>query len=856
MPFYDKSTKEVLDVLNTDLTKGLTEKEASDRLEKYGLNSIKAKESKGPIKIFLSQFTNILVIILVVVALISLFIGRFSDFVLILVILLLNAILGFVQEYKAEKALKALKKLAAFKANIIRDGIKKTIDSEELVPGDIILIEQGSNIPADARLIEAINLKLDESILTGESLPVEKNTDKLKSDIVVSDQKNMIFSSTTCVYGHAKAVVVETGMQTEIGKIAYSLKTIKETETPLQINIKKLGTFISIAIVLICLITFCIGYYIDRNLIDTFLVATSLAVAAIPEGLPAIITITLALGLQRMLKRNSLIRKLNAVETLGSTTVIATDKTGTITKNEMTVKEIFINDELVKVTGEGYDIKGDFLYNNRKIDIEELQPLMQVAYSCNNADLEYKSGDPTELALLTAVAKSNLKIKPYLRIKEIPFSNEKKFMATSHRIKDREVYYFKGAPEKIMEFCSYYYINGRTKWFGKEEREEILKTLNNMGSRALRVLAFAYSKTDKPENLVFVGLMGMIDPPRPEVKDAIDLCERAGIKVIMITGDHKETAKAIAQQVGIKGKVITGEQLDKLSKKDFKSLIDDIAVYARVTPKHKLRIVEALQEKEHVVAMTGDGVNDAPALKAADIGIAVERGTDIAKQESDMILLDNNFASIVAAVKEGRGIYSNIKKFINYLLSCNLGEILTIFIATIIGLPLMLLPIQILWINLITDGLPALALGLEPIEKDIMTKPPRKKKESIITKSNIINMSLIAILMAIGTLFIFKLYNYYYNLEYARTMAFSTLVMFQMFNAVNSRSESSVFKAGLFTNKKLLYALGLSILLQLIIIYFSSSLFGVVSLKLIDWIYVLLISASVFVFVEIKKFLK
>ena len=852
MKFYNKPIKEVVEELNSN-PEGLSEEESIKRLKEYGPNIIRKKEAVSSLRIFLNQFKSFITWILIIVTIISYFLDKYTDALLILIILVLNTIFGFSQEYKAEKAIAALKKSSSLNAWVVRNGIKKLISAELLVPGDIIIISEGNFIPADARLIEVFNLKTDESLLTGESVPVEKVIYAVNKESV-SEQKNMIFSSTLCVYGKAKAIVTSTGMNTEVGKIAGNIQEIKETKTPLIKKINELGRFISISVILIALVIFTVGSIYSKNVIEMFLVSISMAIAAIPEGLPAVITITLALGVQRMAKNNVIIRRLPAVETLGSVNVIAVDKTGTITKNEMTVKSIYTERLMINVTGTGYDARGDFLYENKKINPESIKQILQIAYSCNDADINSLQGDPTELALLVAAKKSNVYLKKYQRVQEIPFSSENKFMATLNKINDRDVYFVKGAPEKLLDMCSYMHVNGRTRWLGSKEKEKIMEMNDLMASKALRVLAFAYSKTNKFENLVFTGLIGMIDPPREEVKSAIETCKKAGIKVIMITGDHKETAKAVAKQVGINGRVITGDKLNELSNNQFNEIVEEISVYARIDPKDKLKIINALKLKGYIVAMTGDGVNDAPALKKSDIGISVESGTDVAKETSEMILKDNNFASIVKAVKEGRGIFENIKKFIYYILSCNIGELLTIVCSVFLGLPLILLPIQILWINLITDGLPALALGTEPIEEGVMSQKPKRKDSAVITKNLGVSMFLSGILMAIGTLFLFKIYNTYYGLEHAQTIAFTTLVAFQMFNAFNARTSKSLFKINLFSNKNMLYAVSSTIVLQLLVIYLWGDFFHVIKLNLTDWFYIAVVSSTVLLFVELRKF--
>jgi Ca2+-transporting ATPase len=853
MQFYDKTIEKTLVELNTK-EEGLTEEEAKIRLKKYGPNEIKRYKKIQTLKIFLKQFKSPLILILIIATIISLFLKQITDSILISIILILNSILGFSQEYKAEKSIQALKKLAAPLAIVLRNNKKQVIHSEDLVPGDILLIEQGSVIPADARLIENYNLKVNESTLTGESTPVEKSTQQVKTTLI-AEQTSMIFASTICVYGRAKAIVTSTGMNTELGKIAKEIEEEPETEIHLQKNISKLAKTISLVTILIALVILASGILRGFPLIEILLASISLAVAAIPEGLPAVITITLALGLQRMLKKNTLIRKLPATETLGSVTVIATDKTGTLTKNEMTCTEIYVNDKKITVTGKGYETQGKFYINKKEINPTELQQFLEIANFCHNADLPSLTGDPTELALIVAAKKSKLNFEENkrTRIQEIPFTSEKKYMATLYKKENKESLYVKGAPEVILDMCSKVYIDKKLKWLNSAEKNKILEKNNEMASRGLRVIALAYSKESDLKNLIFVGLAGIIDPPRPEVKDAIQKCKEAGVKVIMITGDHELTAKAIAHEVGIFGSSITGKQLDKLKQKQLNKIVEDISIYARVNPEHKVKILEALRSKNHIIAMTGDGINDAPALKKADIGIAVNRGTDVAKEASEMVLIDNNFSSIVSAIEEGRGIFSNIKKFVYYLLASNLGEVLTIFIAMLLALPLPLIAVQILWINLISDGPPALALSVEPIESDLMKRPPRKKDDKILDKKMIINLIFIGILITAGTLFIFALYNRLFDLKYAQTMAFTTLMMYEMFNVFNARSEKSIFKVKFFRNKKLIYAIVLSIILQILIIYVFTDYFKLVPLKALDWLWIILISSTILIFGEIRK---
>ena len=873
MIFHNKDLKEIFRELGTS-EKGLTDEEVNRRIERYGLNEIKEKKKASPIKIFFSQFNNFIVYILIVALVISFLLDEKIDAIVIGIILVINAVLGFIQEYKAEKAIEALKKMASLKASVIRDGNEKEVEAVNVVPGDIILLETGDKIPADARLIEVFNLQTQEAALTGESLPIKKEIRVLAENAQIADQKNMVFSGTVVTNGRGKAVVVKTGMNSEIGRIAKLIQETESEETPLQKKLSVLGKWLGILVIIICLVVFASATLEGGNMLEMFIVAVSLAVAAIPEGLPAVVTISLALGVRRMVKTNALIRKLPSVETLGSVTVICSDKTGTLTCNEMTVKKVFANNKVIDVSGSGYDAKGDFIFDNKKVDKKEVELLLKIGALNNDATLKEGEimGDPTEGALIVSAAKlglikGELEIR-YKRIDEIGFSSERKMMSTIHKEGNKKIIYLKGAPEIILNSCNKIIINNKIRKLSKKDKDEILKKNKAFAEKALRVLGFAYKevKGNASENdLIFVGLQGMIDPPRTEVKQAIEKCKTAGIKVIMITGDHEITAKAIAKELGLDGKSINGNELDKLT--NLEKIVDDIAIFARVNPEHKIRIVDALRKKGHIVAMTGDGVNDAPALKKADIGIAMGiTGTDVAKEASHMILTDDNFASIVNAIEEGRGIFDNIRKFVEYLLSSNLGEVLTIFIAILIGFGaedgkalLPLIAIQLLWINLVTDGLPALALGVEPKEKGIMLRHPRNPKEKILPKSTAFRMAFIGIIMMLGTLGIFYFYNNkYFELKYARTVAFSTLVFYQLFNVLNTRSEKdSLFKIGFFSNKKLIYAILISVALQVLVIHTPlNAYFKTVPITLIDWFYIILVSSTVLIFGEVFKLVK
>lgn len=881
--YYHLNIKEVLKLLKTS-EEGLTDNEAKQRLEKYGVNEIEKRKSITPLKIFVRQFTSFIVIILFAAILISLLIGERLDAIVISIILILNGVFGFIQEYRAEKAIEKLRKLTALKAKVIRDSREIQIDSKELVPGDIILIETGSKVPADARLIQSTALQVDESSLTGESIPSKKYTMPIKKNTPVNDQENMVFMGTIVTKGHAKAVVTQTGMNTEIGKIAELIQEVKEKSTPLQEKLKQFGKWLSFVTILICAFVFGVGVLREylttasfgiNHVSEMFLVAVALAVAAIPEGLPAIVTITLALGVNKMSRRNALIRQLPAVETLGCTDVICSDKTGTLTKNEMTVIEIYANNTLIKVTGEGYKPKGDFIpVNSEQLDTKNIELLLKIGALCNDSRLIHNErweifGDPTEGALLVSAEKLGLKKneleKQSPRINEIPFDSERKCMTTIHKINNESIAYIKGAPDVIINKCKYLYIDGKVNKLTEEDKKRILKVNRDMARKALRVLGFAYKSL--PENynliseelendLIFVGLQAMFDPPRENVKEAIAKCKTAGINTIMITGDHKITAVAIAKELGLfkKGNIaLSGDELDKLSDEELDRIVEDIKIYARVSPEHKVRILDALKKKGHTVAMTGDGVNDAPALKKADIGIAMGvTGTDVSKEAADMVLTDDNFASIVNAVEEGRGIYNNIKQFVQYTLSSNLGEILVIFLAILLGWPLPLIAIQILWINLLTDGLPGLALGLDPHSKDIMKIPPRKREETILSRDVVYNIAIVGFIMMVGTLFLF--YSYGIDSSRAKSIAFTTLVMFQLFNVLTYRAKN--FKINFKTSKYLIGSVIITILLQLAVLYTPLNVaFKTVPIGLIDWVKILLVTCLMFIILESRKML-
>jgi P-type Ca2+ transporter type 2C len=881
--WYAMPTEAVIRDLNTCL-QGLSETDARERLVKYGKNELQEKDKKSALAIFLSQFKSFIIWILIIATIVSYLFGHRVDAAVILIILVLNALLGFIQEYRAEKSIQALRKLAGLHAKVIRDGREVRLETQDLVPGDIILLETGDKVPADARIIDCKRMEADESSLTGESTPVKKGIMPVRDNAPLAERTSMVFSGSVISVGRATAVVVTTGMSTELGTIAGLVQSAHDKETPLQHQLSKLGEFLGIATLVICAVVFIIDIVKSGGLfggstdviIGSFMIAVSLAVAAIPEGLPAIVTICLALGVQRMVKKNALIRVLPAVQTLGSCNVICTDKTGTLTYNQMTVRELYVNHKKIDVTGQGYVPEGQFEFEGDIIPAKEFMHLLKSSVLCNDAQLSSQGGkwdiigDPTEAALIVAARKGGI-IHERLnmpRVDEIPFDSDRKMMTTVHQAKGY-LAYVKGAPEAIIDRCTRIEEHGRIRSMTKRDRERIHERNLTMANRALRVLGFAYKpirrkdEKDIESNLIFLGLIGMIDPPRHEVVDAIRRCNEAGIRVVMITGDHKATAVAIGHELGLEGDVLTGSDLDNLA--DLTEVVSRVAIYARVSPQHKMRIVSALKAKQYVVAMTGDGVNDAPALKRADIGVAMGRsGTDVAKEASDMVLTDDNFASIVNAVEEGRGIFDNIRKFVKYLLSSNLGEILTVFVAMLIGftdpttgaLVLPLVAIQLLWINLLTDGLPALALGIEPTDPDVMKQPPRGANERIISHGYVINMLLIASVMALGTLTVFHTaLSATGDARYAGTMAFTTIVMFQLCNVLNVKSETkSIFSSRLGQNPWLLIAIATSFVLQLLVLYTPLSFYlKTVPLSLGDWLAIMLVSSTVVLFEELRK---
>ena len=922
MNWFNKGISQVEKELQTNIKEGLTEEQVKANYEKYGMNELKQKKKKSLFVKFLEQFKDFMIIVLIIAAIVSGAVGiakgeGITDTIIILIVVVLNAIIGVVQESKAEKSLEALQKLSAHASKVVRNGKVAVVQSRELVPGDVVVLDTGDYVPADLRIVESANLKSQEASLTGESVPVDKNTETIDDEKVsLGDRTNMLFSSSLITYGRGKGIVVETGMNTEVGKIAKIISDTEGTETPLQTKLNKLGKTLGIAALAICIVIFIIGIAYGKDVIDMFMTAVSLAVAAIPEGLAAVSTIVLAIGVQRMVKKNAIIKKLPAVETLGSATVICSDKTGTLTQNKMTVQKVFVNNEVV----EAKDIK----------DISnELDRLMQVCTLCNDTKIGAErelTGDPTETALIDLGFKINFDVKEVLelkRVKEIPFDSDRKLMTTVNKVGEKYFVYTKGGIDELLARCNSYIVNGEIKTDLDKYKAEINKYNVDMAKDALRVLAMAYKEMDHEptdeemknieNDLIFVGMVGMIDPPREEVKVAVEKCKTAGIKTVMITGDHKITAVAIAKALGIlenEDEAITGSELEEMSDEDLTKNIRKYSVYARVSPEHKVRIVKAWQANGEIVAMTGDGVNDAPALKTADIGCAMGIvGTDVSKEAADVILTDDNFATIVSSVEEGRRIYDNILKAIQFLLSSNVGEIIVLFLAILItpwlgstfnidiGLIEVLLPIHILWINLVTDSLPALALAVDPAEDDVMKRKPKKQK-GIFTKGMSFRVVYQGIMIGLLTLAAFiigiatpeenlptmvKIDGTLYGVEevesldealangaeyvekqevkveIGQTMAFMVLAFSELVHVFNIRNnKKSVFKTHPFNNKMLLLAIGASAALMLIILLVPAlrHIFSIPILPMGNLIETILLIIAPLVIVEIFKLLK
>jgi Ca2+-transporting ATPase len=913
---YQQPVDEVLTAFGGDARNGLSEKEAQERLNRYGKNELIAEKPVPAWRKFLAQFQDVLVILLIIATLISAVLWLYErdtalpyEAIAIFAVVLLNAVMGYVQQARAEKAMAALRQMSAAHANVIRDGTRQSIPAAEVVPGDIILIEEGNTVPSDARVIQSTALQMAEAALTGESLPVLKDALPIEEEVGLGDRDNMVFSGTTTVYGHGRAVVTATGMQTEMGRIAGMLKEEPGEVTPLQKELHHVGKLLGVVVVLIAIVMITTILLVrDINgfsaLFDVLILGVALAVAAVPESLPAVITVVLSLGVQRMARKNAIVRHLVAVETLGSANVIASDKTGTLTKNEMTVLAVVTASGRVNLQGSGYAPEGEV----HRVDGEKIDGPLQFEFvralaaadRANNAVLHERDGrwtvlgDPTEGALIVAARKAGLEGEALnarlARIAEVPFSSERKLMSTVHtdsEQKERLLAFTKGAPDVLLARCTKELVGEDIKPLTAERRTEILKKNEELAGEALRTLAVAFRALPKDalkqeewddtleQDLVFLGLIGMIDPPRKEAKDAVARAMGAGIRPMMITGDHPKTASVIARELGIPNyeKVVTGPELQKMSEEILEKTVDEVSVYARVNPEHKLRIVNALQRDGAIVAMTGDGVNDAPALKTADIGVAMGiTGTDVSKEAADVVLADDNFATIVGAVEEGRAIFSNIRKFLRYLLSSNLGEVMIMFfgilLADVIGLTnesggvgLPLLATQILWINLISDGPPALALGVDPPEEGLMREPPRPRKEGVITRSMWAANLFTGIIMAVGALFILDsslpggLVEGSGSLPYAQTMAFTTVVLYSLFVVFNARSDKQSAFVGLFSNKWLWGAVLLSFLLQVAVVYvpFLQQAFSTVSLSLDDWLLCIAVASSVLWLRELSK---
>ena len=860
--WHSSSIEEIAKNLKTNINIGLPDDEAQKRFERYGPNNLKEKKKESLFVKFIKQFNDFMIITLIIAAIISAVVSKLNgeadyiDSIIIVAIVIFNAIMGLVQEQKAEKSLEALKKMTAPNAKVRRNGRVQEIDATMVVPGDIVVLEAGNYVPADCRLINSYNLKIEESALTGETIPSLKDSSKiLKENTAMGDLCNMVFATTIVVNGHGEAIVVETGMNTRVGKIAGMIIEDESPETPIQKKLAEVGKILAIACIIICVLIFVIGIFKKIPIIEMFMTSVGLAVAAIPEGLPAIVTIMLSIGVTKMAKKNSIIRKLPAVETLGSSSVICSDKTGTLTQNKMTVTEI-------------RNCFGRANSNERKFILELGTMCTDTTEERINGKLGFV-GEATEVAISNAAMEEGVS-KSFLydemkRINDIPFDSKRKMMTTIHKYGNGYRIITKGAPDVLLKRCSNCYSGGQVvPIFSK--KDDINEQNNQMAEKALRVIAVAYKDVEKlPEmqemekDLIFCGLIGMIDPPREGVKEAVRTCRRAGIKTVMITGDHLQTAKAIAKELGILKRgdlAIDGETLERMSQHELEQNIMDYSVFARVSPEHKVRIVKAFQSTGAVVAMTGDGVNDAPALKNADIGIAMGKGgTDVAKNAADMILLDDNFVTIVEAVKQGRNIYDNIKKAIHFLISTNIGEIVTIFFGLVLGIKSPLLAIQLLWINLVTDSLPAIALGLEKEEENIMSRLPRNPKKNLFADGLWWKIIIEGSMLGMFTLLAFSIGNRLYSVEVGRTMAFLTLGILELVHSFNIKSEESIFKIGVLENKYLVGALVLGVILQVIVVVVSplAQVFSLVPLTGIQWLYTILIAVAPIPIVEIQK---
>jgi Ca2+-transporting ATPase len=886
MNWYQFSFSEIKEKLNTTES-GLLDHEAEIRLERYGQNKLAEEDKISKLQILLHQFTSPLIYILMIAAVVTAFLGEYIDMGVIFVVVILNATIGYFQEYKAEESVRALKKMVVPKARVIRGGKEKEIHSENLVPGDIVLLTSGVRVPADLRLFSAVELKIDEAMLTGESIPVDKIIPPINEEgLIPGDQKNMAFMGTIVVSGRAKGVIVETGSSTVLGSIAQEVKEIGTVKAPLQEKINQFAKYIGFIVLGSSVLLFFAGVLVGVTIKEMFMTAVAAAVATIPEGLPIVVTIAMAIGVSRMARHNAVIRRLPAVETLGSTTVIGSDKTGTLTQNEMTVKLLYNGDHTYEFTGSGYDPSGEVLHKGMTVKVNEmphLQQTLRIGLLCNESDVyeddgQYKiDGDPTEGALIVAAMKAGLNPEQerdrYQQNAIIPFESERGYMATLHSYEGRKLIFVKGAPEKVVDMCV---SNVRDEHLEKKEK---LHIATNFAKQGLRVIAFAWKEApddfeeltcreieqcDYASGLVFAGFQAMIDPPRPEVIEAIENCKKAGIRVVMITGDHGVTAKAIAQKLGIAeniSEVLTGKELEDLSDSDLFEKVKTVSVFARVSPQHKLRITQQVKKQGHIVAVTGDGVNDAPALKEAHIGIAMGRsGTDVAKEASDMVLTDDNFASIFNAVKQGRIVFDNIRKVTFFLIPTGIAAILSILGTVFMGIPIPYVPAQLLWINLVTNGLQDVALAFEPGEKGVIHRPPRNPREGIMSRLLVERTILVSILISAGVVFNFlDALQEGDSIEKARTVAVTTMVFFQFFQAWNSRSEhESVFKINPFGNLFLFYSLIAALLAHLSVIYIPALqwVFRTEPISIHKWLQIIAVAFTVIIVVEIDKWLR
>lgn len=881
MNWYQLGAKEILNSLDSS-ENGLSSENAEKHLARFGPNKLVDEEKIGTLKILLHQFTSPLIYILLIAGIVTLLLEEYIDSGVIAAVVILNAIIGFIQEFKAEESVRALKRMVVPKARVIRDGKEKEINSEGLVPGDIVLLASGAKVPADLRLLHAIELRIDEAMLTGESVPAEKTTTLIKAEnLTPGDQRNMAFMGTVVVNGRAKGVVTETGVGTILGGIALEVREIGEVRAPLQNKIHEFAKAIGLLVFGSSVLLFFTGFFLGESAKDMFMVAVAAAVATIPEGLPIVVTIAMAVGVARMARQNAIVRKLPAVETLGSTTVIGSDKTGTLTKNEMTVKLVYDGAHVHEITGSGYEPKGEFIHEGLSIrtkDFAGLEQVLRIGLLCNESEVyeedgQYKvDGDPTEGALIVSAMKGEFVIeeekKKYPQAAFVPFESERGYMATLHRHGAKSLIFVKGAPEKVLEMC------GTDMQDREVAGKEIMEVATGFAGEGLRVLAFAFraapddmselSHRDVESGLVFAGLQGMIDPPRPEAIAAIEGCHQAGIRVIMITGDHAVTARSIAVKLGLAdedAEVVIGREMEEMTDDQLYAKTERVNVYARVSPQHKLRITEQLKKQGHIVAVTGDGVNDAPALKAAHIGIAMGRsGTDVAKEASDMVLTDDNFASIFNAVKEGRIVFDNIRKVTFFLIPTGVAAILSILGTMVMGMPIPYLPAQLLWVNLVTNGLQDVALAFEPGEEGIIDRPPKDPKEGIMSRLLIERTIIVGLLISAGVVFnfVFAL-NSGDSLEKARTVAVTTMVFFQFFQAWNSRSElQSVFRINPLSNPFLFFSMLAAFLAQLAVIYVPPLqwIFRTEPISGVEWVQILLVASSVIVVVELDKFLR